>query len=86
MRWLGHLSSEYMKLLYSIQEAGGAPCEKTPELWFPEDVEDPMVRHQMSVVAKGICHECPVKKQCFEYALRTNQRHGIWGGTSPEER
>ena len=37
-------------------------------------------------VAKGFCYDCPVKKQCFQYALRTNQRHGIWGGTSPEER
>jgi len=33
-----------------------------------------------------MCSGCPVKITCFEYALETDQRHGIWGGTSPNER
>lgn len=86
MRWLGHLSSEYMRLLYEINKVGSVPCEENPDLWYPEDIADPMLRHQAASVAKGFCYDCPVKKQCFQYALRTNQRHGIWGGTSPEER
>ena len=75
-----------MKLLSSIRTAGGVPCEKNPELWFPEDFDDPEMRHQATVVAKGICHDCPIRQQCFEYALETDQRHGVWGGTSPDER
>lgn len=86
MRWLGLYTSAYMKLLSSIRAAGSVPCEKHPELWFPEDIADPQVRHQATIVAKGMCYDCPVKKQCFEYALETDQRYGIWGGTSPEER
>jgi WhiB family redox-sensing transcriptional regulator len=29
---------------------------------------------------------CPVAEPCLEYALETNQRAGIWGGTTEEER
>ena len=82
----GLFTSAYTKLLYEINKAGGVPCEKYPNLWFPEDFEDPEVRHQATVVAKGFCYECPIKTQCFEYALETRQKHGIWGGTSPDER
>ena len=86
MKHLGLFTSEYMKLLSSIRSARGVPCEENPDLWFPEDIADPTVRHQATVVAKGLCYDCPIKKQCFEYALRTRQKHGIWGGTSPDER
>ena len=36
--------------------------------------------------AKQVCGECPVKVDCLDYALETNQDSGIWGGTSEEER
>lgn len=36
--------------------------------------------------AKAICSVCPVIEDCLEYALETNQRSGIWGGTSEKER
>lgn len=36
--------------------------------------------------AKLVCAECPVKQECLEYAFVTNERHGIWGGTSERER
>lgn len=36
--------------------------------------------------AKTICAVCPVIDDCLEYALETNQRSGIWGGTSERER
>lgn len=36
--------------------------------------------------AKAICHVCPVIDDCLQYALETNQRSGIWGGTSEKER
>ena len=82
----GHYSSEYMKLLSAIYAAGTVPCESYPELFFPEDIPEPEVRHQATVIAKAMCSSCPVKITCFEYALETDQRHGIWGGTSPDER
>lgn len=36
--------------------------------------------------AKAICSVCPVTEPCLEYALETNQRSGIWGGTSEDQR
>lgn len=36
--------------------------------------------------AKAICARCDVAAQCLEYALRHNERHGIWGGVSERER
>jgi len=38
------------------------------------------------VAAKTLCGECPVKNACLQYALETKQEHGIWGGTTEEER
>jgi len=36
--------------------------------------------------AKGICHACPVRQPCLEYALRIREPHGIWGGLNETER
>lgn len=36
--------------------------------------------------AKAVCGVCPVVEDCLQYALETNQRSGIWGGTSEKER
>jgi WhiB family redox-sensing transcriptional regulator len=36
--------------------------------------------------AKAICAVCPVKDECLQYALATNQTEGVWGGLSGPER
>ena len=36
--------------------------------------------------AKAICVGCPVRIDCLEYALRTREPHGIWGGLNEVER
>jgi WhiB family redox-sensing transcriptional regulator len=36
--------------------------------------------------AKAICATCPVKRPCLDYAMRTREQHGIWGGLSESER
>ena len=40
---------------------------------------------QKSKRAKQFCAECPVKRECLEFALIYNEK-GIWGGTTEEER
>ena len=50
-----------------------------PSVFFPSDgvgVE----------VARRICADCPVRRDCLEYALRNGIDHGVWGGTSERER
>jgi WhiB family redox-sensing transcriptional regulator len=36
--------------------------------------------------AKAVCRRCPVTLSCLEWALDTNERHGIYGGYSERER
>jgi WhiB family redox-sensing transcriptional regulator len=82
-----HLSdTAYFALLKSIQRVGGVDCQDHPELFYPEDIEDPDKRAASTKAAKAICAVCPVQSDCFEYALNTNQRFGIWGGTEGSER
>jgi WhiB family redox-sensing transcriptional regulator len=36
--------------------------------------------------AKAICARCPVRQPCLDYALRTRDPHGVWGGLNELER
>jgi WhiB family redox-sensing transcriptional regulator len=36
--------------------------------------------------AKRICARCPVRAECLHHALTVGERHGIWGGTTADER
>jgi WhiB family redox-sensing transcriptional regulator len=61
-----------------------AACSGYPNtLFFPssDSPEDTTVEK-----AKAVCSVCPVIGDCLQYALETNQRAGIWGGTSEKER
>lgn len=50
-----------------------------PEIWFPE-------KGGSTREAKKICNRCPVRDKCLSYALRNDERFGIWGGKSERER
>jgi WhiB family redox-sensing transcriptional regulator len=50
-----------------------------PDAWYP--AKGAAVKE-----AKKVCQRCPVAAPCLEYALATNQAHGIWGGLSVKER
>jgi WhiB family redox-sensing transcriptional regulator len=36
--------------------------------------------------AKEICSGCPVRTECLDFAITSNQEFGVWGGTSEDER
>jgi WhiB family redox-sensing transcriptional regulator len=36
--------------------------------------------------AQDVCDECPVRVECLDYAIATNQDSGIWGGLDEEQR
>ncbi|MBB6475398.1 WhiB family redox-sensing transcriptional regulator [Sphaerisporangium rubeum] len=62
-----------------------AACRsEDPELFFPISATGPGQRQHDQ--AKAVCGRCPVRAACLDYALRTHQEHGIWGGTDPDER
>lgn len=55
-------------------------CKGTdPKLFFPD--------HGAHLKqAKEICNRCPHIDPCLEWAVDTEQGHGVWGGTSADER
>ncbi len=61
----------------------GACRSAEPELFFPVSAAGPAVPQ---VAAKAVCRGCPVRAACLHYAMEPAQDHGIWGGTTEEER
>lgn len=57
-----------------------AICAQTdPEAFFPD-------KGGSTRDAKRVCHTCPIRRACLEYALTHDERFGIWGGLSERER
>lgn len=57
-----------------------AVCKEVdPDAFFPE-------KGQSDKKAKRICRQCTVRDKCLEYALKYDERHGVWGGMSERER
>jgi WhiB family transcriptional regulator, redox-sensing transcriptional regulator len=54
------------------------------ELFFPVSESGPALRE--IAAAKAICARCPVAAACRDWALRSGEVTGIWGGTTPAER
>ncbi|MGJ9583291.1 WhiB family transcriptional regulator [Actinotignum sp. GS-2025b] len=64
----------------SLHWRESALCAQTdPDVFFPE-------KGGSTAPATSICHECPVREECLEYALQHDIRHGIWGGMSDNDR
>lgn len=57
----------------------GACVGADPALFFPGTEQD-------AQRACEICERCPVRAACLEQALARQERYGIWGGTTPDER
>ena len=57
-----------------------ALCAQTdPELFFPP-------KGGSVAAAKAVCASCDVVAECLEFALRTREPQGIWGGLTGSER
>jgi WhiB family redox-sensing transcriptional regulator len=55
-----------------------------PELFFPDlfgALGTDRIRR-----AKEFCAGCPVRGKCLDWALSAGEVHGVWGGTTPDER
>ena len=61
-------------------DLSGALCAQTdPEVFFPE-------KGGSSKEAKAICSACEVRLECLEWAVTNEEKYGIWGGLTPQER
>jgi WhiB family redox-sensing transcriptional regulator len=64
-----------------------AACRGLPvSLFFHPWGERTTERTRRIQKAKQVCQECPVVFQCRSWALQVQERYGIWGGLSEEER
>jgi WhiB family redox-sensing transcriptional regulator len=56
--------------------------------WFPDRglTGDPADNAMSVFEAKQVCGRCPVRARCLEYALQNDERFGVWGGLSENER
>ena len=62
-----------------------AACRgEDPELFFPPGTTGPAL--QQIEAAKQVCRRCEVAGSCLDWALRSGQDAGIWGGLDELER
>ncbi len=60
-----------------------AACAGYPDdLFFPASEAE----ERLTETALEVCASCQVTSECLDYALESNQRSGIWGGTTEKER
>lgn len=52
----------------------------------PVRPERKAVRVERERQAKAVCASCPVRSDCLEHALTSDERYGIWGGLTQKER
>ena len=55
-------------------------------LFFGPDGERQPERDIRERKAQQVCASCPVRIECLNYALRRDERYGVWGGMSERER
>lgn len=84
----------FIKIPEFLQKDEPLCAQTDPEMFFPQPVAGADDVYQFNIrrnvylserQAKAVCKECPLIKDCLDYALR-NDEHGIWGGTTEHER
>jgi WhiB family redox-sensing transcriptional regulator len=62
-----------------------AACRSAdPELFFPVSLSGAGASEMEE--AKAMCAKCTVRSHCLSAALALGHVHGIWGGTTEDER
>ena len=60
-----------------------ALCKGHVDMMFPREHKD------LSYIseARRLCRQCPVRKECLEYALSfpASDQHGVWAGLTPRQ-
>lgn len=64
------------------EQAVCSSTEVDAEVFFPVSEDDELT----IAAARRVCGGCPVRQQCAEFAVRTGEPEGIWGGLLPSER
>jgi WhiB family redox-sensing transcriptional regulator len=64
-----------------------AACKDVdPEMFYNEEGARGRRRTLRENDAKAVCGACVVKSECLLYAITTAEPHGVWGGSTEDER
>lgn len=63
-----------------------ARCRGRADLFFHPHGEREPFRSEREAAAKQVCAGCPVRRECRQYALESQEPYGLWGGLSEAER
>jgi WhiB family redox-sensing transcriptional regulator len=63
----------------------GSCRDHSVETFFPDSVRGQAWIEAVNL-AKRICRSCPVIEDCRDFAVKTQERWGIWGALTPAER
>ena len=61
-------------------------AQSDPDAWYPSAETDEQKTGVGPAKVKALCDICPVRAECLAAALENDEQHGIWGGTTPQER
>ena len=64
----------------------GACRQADPTLFFHPQNERGLARVRRDQAAKAVCAACPVRIECADYAIRSREPYGVWGGLTEEDR
>jgi WhiB family redox-sensing transcriptional regulator len=76
----------YSDWTYGWQFDAECRGEDTSLFFAPSYFEKREEKDGREAKAKVICARCSVREECLDYALRTRETHGIWGGLNELER
>lgn len=62
-----------------------ATSKEDPDIFFMDEKDDPNYSATKTRIALTICGQCPIQKQCLEFAIKEDMQ-GVWGGTTTRER
>jgi Transcription factor WhiB len=77
-------TAAWLELTHVLEQVGTVPCRTgDAAAWWPDarQVHSPPTR-----AALDACRRCPAAAPCLAYAMAADERYGIWGGTTPDER
>lgn len=72
-------------ILHNVSWMDKASCKGLTHIFFGKYAERPQATVRREARAKSICSQCPVFKQCRQYA-RDNMELGYWAGENEFDR
>lgn len=74
-----------MRMQLNPDLARCATTKADPDMFFMDDKDEPNYSAMKTRLALAICGQCPIEKQCLEFAIK-EEMEGVWGGTTTRER